>query len=333
MLNNYINHVIFVLDMSGSMINVRESVIKAVDDQVAYLAQRSRELDQETRVSVFVFNTDFACLVYDKDVLRLPSLRETYRPAGQTALIDAVMLALADMSVTPIKYGQHAFLVYVLTDGQENASRTYTARNLGEALAHLYENWTLACLVPDQTGVFEAKKFGFPADNIAVWDATSRLGVERASTMIRDATETYLTGRASGVVGTRNLFKLKSTNLNEQVVAANLTRLPPSSYRIFAVPRDATISDFVEAALGTYVRGHAYYQITKPETVQVYKQVCVQNRSSGAVYGGAEARHLLGLPDFEVKVTPGDWSQYDIFVQSTSMNRKLIAGTSLLVLL
>lgn len=41
---------------------------------------------------------------------------------------------------------------------------------------------------------------------------------------------------------------------------------------------------------------------------------------------------MLGLPDFEVKVNPASYGQYDIFVQSTSVNRKLIKGTKLLVL-
>jgi len=52
----------------------------------------------------------------------------------------------------------------------------------------------------------------------------------------------------------------------------------------------------------------------------------------GDVYMGDAARQMLGLPSMHVKVGPGDHPDYTIFVQSTSMNRKLIQGTSLLVM-
>ena len=53
---------------------------------------------------------------------------------------------------------------------------------------------------------------------------------------------------------------------------------------------------------------------------------------TGAVYGGAEAREILGLPGTDIKVKPTDFSDWDIFVQSTSNNRKLVVGTNLLYL-
>ncbi len=333
MIENYINHVVFVLDASGSMQPFTADVVKAFDGQIAYLARRSQEMDQETRVSVFAFNTDFRCLVYDKDVLRLPSLAALYHAAGQTALIDATMLALEDMAATPEKYGSHAFLVYVLTDGQENASYRFQSDALQTRITGLRPNWTVACLVPNQTGVYEAKRFGFPPDNIAVWDTTTRQGFETAVNLIQATTDQFMSYRTQGVTGTRNLFKLDASALTPQVVTTSLVQLSPVAYRLLSVHRDASIRDFVEQSLGHYVKGNAYYQITKPETVQGYKQVCVRDRAGGAVYAGPNARRLLNLPDYDVRVSPENWSQYDIFIQSTSVNRRLVAGTNLLVLL
>jgi hypothetical protein len=65
--------------------------------------------------------------------------------------------------------------------------------------------------------------------------------------------------------------------------------------------------------------------------VEAQKEIVVRNVSSGKLYGGRNARHLLSLPDYTVKVAPDKYSNYEIFVQSTSVNRKLVPGTTVLV--
>ena len=178
---NYINHVAIVADGSYSMLYRTQDVVKVVDAQIAYLARRSTELDQETRITVYTFSSRNTanCLIYDKDVLRMSSIAGLYKPDGMTALIDATILSIDDLKLTPEKYGEHAFLIYVLTDGAENDSFSKPAL-LKDKIAQLPGHWTIAAFVPNQTGVFEAKKFGFPADNIAIWDATTAKGVSEA---------------------------------------------------------------------------------------------------------------------------------------------------------
>lgn len=51
---NYINHIALVLDASGSMQYLAQDVVKVADNQIAYLAQRSNELDQETRTLTLI---------------------------------------------------------------------------------------------------------------------------------------------------------------------------------------------------------------------------------------------------------------------------------------
>ena len=81
---------------------------------------------------------------------------------------------------------------------------------------------------------------------------------------------------------------------------------------------------------GQYLKGAAFYELTKPETVQDYKKIIVHDKVSGRYYGGVEGRNLLGLPGFgSVRLKPGDHGQYDVYVQSTSVNRKLVKGTKL----
>lgn len=335
--NNIINHIVLVLDASSSMLLVANELVKVADKQIEYLARRSKELDQETRVTVYTFNTtgyvgsgsnNINCLIYDKDVLRVPSIAGLYNPQGATPLIDATMTALSDLALTPEKYGEHSFLVYVLTDGEENTSRS-SSFDLATKVKGLPDNWTLATFVPNQTGVFEAKKFGFPKENIAVWDATSAAGVNEMGERIRQTTETFMVNRSRGIRGSRSLFSLETPSATK--VAHTLSSLNYGQFRLLDVDYTSRIDEFVESHLNRrYQLGEAYYQLTKPETIQPQKQVAILLDSR--VYIGKEARDLLGLPDNHVRVRPSDYTDYKIFVQSTSANRKLVAGTKLLIL-
>jgi len=63
--------------MSGSMASIREKTIKVFDDVVKHAAERSLELEQETRATIYVFSSGYKavqCVAYDVNVLRLPSL-------------------------------------------------------------------------------------------------------------------------------------------------------------------------------------------------------------------------------------------------------------------
>lgn len=328
---NYINHIALVLDASGSMESLRSKVIEVADAQIAHLAKRSQELDQETRVTVYSFDDTVKCLIYDKDVLRLPSIKSLYHLGGMTALIDATMKSLDDLSKTATLYGDHAFLVYVLTDGQENRSR-HTSRDLTQRLQKLDDNWTLAAFVPNQEGMRTAKNYGFLPENIAVWE-TSAKGMEKAGQVILQATDAYMTMRSTGVRGSRSLFTLDTSNLSAGTVQATLDALTPGQFRIYRVPNDIAIADFIEAKTKRpYRLGEAFYQLTKRETIQAAKKIALYEAGKHRVFTGDAARKLLGLPNADVKVSPTDHPKYDFFVQSTSVNRKLIAGTDVLVL-
>jgi hypothetical protein len=327
---NVINHILFVIDASGSMRGIRDETVKVFDAQVKHLAVRSQEMDQETRVTVYLFNHKTECVIYDKDVLRLPSLRDFYHPDGQTALIDATLQAVVELEETPTRYGDHSFLGFVITDGAENASQRKPSV-LGEHIKRLPENWTLAVMVPDQIGVHEAKRFGFPSENIAVWDTTSKGGIEEAVRVIRESTDAYMTGRAQGLRGTRSLFQMNTGGLNKNAVR-QLEKLTPQEYAILAVSREEEIRPFVERKMRlVYNKGCAFYQMTKAETIQSHKEICIRDRKTGDVYTGRNARDMLGIPHAEVRILPGAHSGYDVFVQSTSVNRKLVPGTSVLV--
>jgi hypothetical protein len=329
----YINHVAFVIDRSGSMRGHEESVVKVFDAQIEHLARRSRELDQETRASVYLFDDVIDCLFYDKDVLRMPSLKGLYAPRNQTAMVRGTLQAISDLKQTPEIYGDHAFLLYVLTDGQENCHGN--AAELRRVIAALPDHWTVAAMVPDQRGVHEAKSFGFPAGNVQVW-STAAGGMAEVGEIVRKSVDSYMQSRAVGVRGSKGLFSVDAGAVTSSVVKA--AGLKPVTAVCLAVSEAQPIREFVESRGYAYVIGQAFYQLTKPEVIQPGKLIAVRHRLSGRVYTGPDARSVLGLPGHEVRVAPagaapGSYghAEYDIFVQSTSVNRKLVPGTTLLL--
>lgn len=333
MIQNIINHVAFVLDASGSMRNagLEQKVIQVFNRQIESLAKKSQVYNQETRISIYLFGSEIECLVYDMDVMRLPQINNHYRATGSsTRLIDGTLQALSDLQETPQKYCDHAFLLYVLTDGEENASKHWTSELRGN-LTNCDENWTVACFVPNQRGMELAREFGFYPENVTIWDVSQR-GMDNTDKLIDHTTESFFVGRSKGIRGTRSLFQTNIKATSKQV-ANRLDEIDPAHFMICKTARDEVIQPFVERKTRRpYVRGNSYYQLVKSEIIQAYKQICVQDRTNDRVYSGNNARAVLGLPDHELRVTPGDHKNFDIFVQSTSVNRKLPRGTKIIIL-
>lgn len=327
-----INHISFVLDSSGSMQGLTKDLLEVFNNQISLLKTRSNELNQETRVSVYTFASDVNCLCFDVDINRIPDISHTYRAIGNTALLDGVLKAIEDSEKIPQVHGDHAFLIITLTDGQENYSDA-KKEDISRKIKSLKENFTISILVPNEYDARQAQSYGFPENNVSVWEVSSK-GLKNTGVYLASATNSYLMGRSSGIRSTNNFFNLKTDNLKSSIVKNNLLELSPVQYNLLPVHKDSVIKSFVESCTSyPYRPGSAFYLLTKPELIQNHKQIVIQNKLNGKVYSGTNARSLLGLPDYEIKVSPSNYSDFDVFVQSTSLNRKLLSGSKVIVLL
>ena len=331
-----INHVALVLDGSGSMSSHKNNVIKVADEQIRHLMLRSEELCQETRVSVYWFDDKVKCLIFDMDVMRLPSIKDLYEINGMTALIDALVKSQEDLATTSQIYGDHSFLTFILTDGQENAS-TNKLTVLPKFTTQAPENWTVGFLVPDQSGVAYLTRSGVPKESIMVWDSKDANGMLDVGRVVRQTTDAYMTARASGVRGTKSLFSVIPTgiaNVNKKTIASTLTPMASNEYSLHAIVDRCRIDEFVTNTLGKfYIPGKSYYQFMKPETIQGGKSIIVVDKKTNQAYGGKDARGLIGLTwGVEAKAKPEDNPEYDIYIQSTALNRNLIPGTKMLLM-
>lgn len=335
-LQHLINHVSLVVDKSSSMDHLREKVVEVFDRELDGLKKRSVDANQETRVSIYLFaandglnrNSWLEVLSYDMDVMRFTSLKGLYRPYGNTALLDAVAQSITDHKKIPETYGDHAFLTYVITDGEENRSKINTPGALTTLINSLPDNWTTALLVPNQAGVNAAMRFGFNAGSISIWDTTNA-GVEAIGHQFTNSMDNYFAMRSSGVRGTKNLFTLDPGVVRTK---SNLSEVDPKTFDVYPVRSTAVIKDYVESwTKEKYRLGSTYYQPVKPVKLQDYKKILMQDTKTGRVYEGNNMRSLLGLPDYTIEVNPMQHPDWRMFVQSTSTNRKLFPNTFILV--
>ena len=83
-----------------------------------------------------------------------------------------------------------------------------------------------------------------------------------------------------------------------------------------------------------FKKGRGFYEFTKSVTVQPYKEVVLLDNTTGAMFSGDDARTMIGLPAMDtggnVQLHPGPLPGFTAFIQSTSVNRKLLAGTKFL---
>lgn len=266
-------------------------------------------------------------------VNRIKSLFHYSADGGSTPLYDSVGELITKFKGLPdINDENTQVLIMALTDGEENASKVFRTSLVNEIREiQRKDNWTITFRVPSGASKRLINALGVHAGNVVEWETTKR-GYEESTVMNVASTRSFLSNVKSGVLKSSTSFYANASDLTSTDVKQNLTDIS-REVRIYDVTSDSDIRPFIENVSGDpYVKGSAHYQLTKREDqVQDYKVIIIRDRRNGHVYTGADARIMLGLPtQGTVKVAPGDHGHFDIFIQSTSVNRKLVAGTKVL---
>lgn len=226
-----------------------------------------------------------------------------------------------------------SFLILVITDGCENSSVKWRHK-LGNEIEKLHasDRWTFVFRVPK--GYSKAlKNLGIPEGNILEWEQTEK-GLYASTVSTTSAIDGYYDLRSRGVSATRSFY---STNLNtvpkETVKAALEPITKEASVYLNSRKPGISIKELSEYYTGMYLKGTVFYQLTKHEShVQDYKIICIREKSTKVIYSGKAARDLLGLPHSgTISLSPGNHGNYDIFIQSTSVNRKIPVNNSILI--
>lgn len=332
------NHIAIAVDGSGSMSRLKNKVITCFDQLISDLKENARLFKQETRVSTYIFDEKVEVMAFDMNVERLPSIKDFYFVRDSTALAATMNVAIDDLRKVPELYTDHAFLLYILTDGGENASSETDKNKLKTFLKNRPENWTVVAHVPDAQGVRYMEALGMSRENIQIWEVSER-GMEKSAELFTSSVKTYMQNRSAGIRSTDTFYATADiSNLNSQTIKTELTKINQRSFKLLQNNglKSMLMKPFVEASLHgyQYVNGACYYEFVKKEPIQANKKVLIRDKKDGVVYGGDDnARALVGFPYHQTaKITPAFSPDYEIFVQSTAPNRSVIPKQRVLVL-
>jgi hypothetical protein len=345
-----VNRIAMVLDGSSSVRGIAHLLVKAVNSHIASLKNESQTRGMQTYVSLFIFSDYVFPPVFLNQYIHGVNeiTMAQYQMGNMTALYDGIGTAIEHFEgLSDANDPNTSFLIVTATDGNENQSRRWPQKRLSEKISALQqtERWTFAFTGPIGCKREITNRLGIFAGNVEEW-ANTQEGTVTMTNAVATGYSNFMGARSSGLRGTKQFF---TTDLSQVSTTAikNLTNLS-SNFKVLPVDnatqegKEWEIRPFVEDRMSrntsfraqagqSYVAGYGYYQLTKPEDVQASKDILIREKTTGAIYGGHEARGLIGMPtNTLVRVKPGNHGNYDLFVKSTSVNRKLVRGTVVL---
>jgi hypothetical protein len=334
------NYIGISLDTSASMRGIALAAGRDYNSTIEAINEGANEHNIDTIVSVVNCGVgregSVERVVVNSSVGKLKPIKDgSYTATGHyTPLFKSVEELISLLEAVPDANDPDVtFVLNIITDGGENV---YSDRQVASVVKKMNDlsrtdRWTFSFRVPNGYAR-QLANLGIPSGNIMEWEQTDK-GVAASSAKTRDAFKQFYAARSAGVRSTDKFYAdLSTVSLKE--VKAQLVDIS-KQVDVYVVDKrndGVQIRDFVEAQGVPYVKGCAFYQLNKTETVQDYKQIAIRDKIKGAVYSGFAARDMLGLSqNGDIKLAPGQHGQYEIFIQSTSFNRKLVAGTNLMV--
>lgn len=144
-----------------------------------FLADQKKQ-PGEAVFTLATFSDDYR-LVYDAVPLKnVPDLnKSTYNPSGWTALLDAVGNTCnqvgARLAATKEEDRPSKVLVLIMTDGEENRSRTFTHENVKDIIAHQRDkySWEFVFIGANQDAITAGAAIGVDANHSYNFVATA----------------------------------------------------------------------------------------------------------------------------------------------------------------
>lgn len=172
------------------MEDCRDATISGFNELVEGLRADERKGGLRTRITLVTFNHAVEFVHVKAPLASLHRIsRETYVPGGNTAMLDAVGRTLDRLTREVKDQENKSFLVCIISDGYENASRRYTYPDIAARIQKLTAagNWTCSYLGANQDLSVVSEQLHIPAGNVAGYAATPD-GTDAAWTVQRDAT-------------------------------------------------------------------------------------------------------------------------------------------------
>lgn len=142
--------IVFVIDESGSMQGSNDDVIGGFN---SFIERQKKENTGKITMSLYKFNDVVSRVIDNKPASKIKNLtNEDYTPGGFTALFDAIGQAILEtdknISELPATSRPDKVMVVIITDGQENASKEFSAKAIKSSISTHEEllNWSFIFL-------------------------------------------------------------------------------------------------------------------------------------------------------------------------------------------
>ena len=142
--------IVFIIDESGSMQGSNDDVIGGFN---SFIERQKEENTGKITMSLYKFNDVVSRVIDNKPASKIKNLtNEDYTPGGFTALFDAIGHAILEtdknISELPATSRPDKVMVVIITDGQENASKEFSAKAIKSSISTHEEllNWSFIFL-------------------------------------------------------------------------------------------------------------------------------------------------------------------------------------------
>ena len=184
-----LTEMVFVLDRSGSMSGLAADTIGGFNE----LIEKQKKIEGDAYVTTVLFDHEYEVL-HDHVALGevAPLTDKEYFARGSTALLDAVGRTIdsvgARLAAAPEEERPEHVVFVITTDGRENSSREYTAKQVREMVEHQQQkySWQFVFLGANMDAVSEARNLGISAKYAADF-TPSHSGVRKMYSMALDS--------------------------------------------------------------------------------------------------------------------------------------------------
>ena len=195
-----LTELVFILDKSGSMAGLEKDTIGGFNSM---LTKQKAEAGQ-CRVTTALFDNRYM-LLHDRIDIRAvsPITEKEYSVGGSTALLDAIgrsIKKIADVQrSTADEYRAEKVIFIIITDGEENSSREFSADTVRKLISEEKERygWEFLFLGANIDAVETAGRFGISADRAAEYVPDTKGTALNYAVMCEAVSEFRSTGRVS----------------------------------------------------------------------------------------------------------------------------------------
>ena len=153
MTNKHQVHNLIILDESGSMSSIKNSIIQGFNETVQTVKGIAKQYpEQEHLITLVTFNGLGQKVLHFLDpVEKLEQIDASrYQPDANTPLYDAMGFSFTKLRQVLDNVKDYNVLVTIMTDGEENASKEYTGLAVKKMIEELKQNrWTFTYIGTD----------------------------------------------------------------------------------------------------------------------------------------------------------------------------------------